>query len=89
MYGESAQDASWFYARKGTIDEVVHLSIVVDVVTESVRKGLMSELLQADDLVLMSEMMEGLREKFWKWKEEFESKGKTKVVVIGAQGEVF
>ena len=39
-------------------------------------------------------MMEGLREKFWKWKEAFESKGlkvnlgKTKVVVSGAEGEV-
>ena len=29
----------------------------------------MSEMLYVDDLVLMSEMMEGLREKFWKWKE--------------------
>ena len=44
-------------------------------VTESVRNGLMSEMLYADDLVLMSETMEGLREKFWKWKEAFESKG--------------
>ena len=42
---------------------------------ESVRNGLMSEMLCADDLVLMSETMEGLREKFWKWKEAFESKG--------------
>ena len=38
--------------------------------------------------------MEGLREKFWKWKEAFKSKGlkvnlgKTKVVVSGAEGEV-
>ena len=38
--------------------------------------------------------MEGLREKFWKWKETFEIKGqkvnlgKTKVVVSGAEGEV-
>ena len=48
----------------------------------------MSEMLYADDLVLTSEMMEGLREKFWKWKEAFESKGKTKVVVSGAEGEV-
>ena len=29
----------------------------------------MSEMLYADDLVLMSETMEGLREKFWKWKD--------------------
>ena len=68
--------------------------IAVDMVTESVRNGLMSEMLYADDLVLMSETMEGLREKFWKWKEAFESKGlkvnlgKTKVVVSGAEGEV-
>ena len=68
--------------------------IVVDMITESVRNGLMSEMLYADDLVLASETMEGLREKFWKWKEAFESKGlkvnlgKTKVVVSGAEGEV-
>ena len=38
-------------------------AIVVDVVTESVRNGLMSKM-----LVLTSETMEGLRGKFWKWK---------------------
>mgnify|MGYP001794951142 CR=1 FL=1 len=68
--------------------------IVVDVITENVRNGLMGEMLYADDLVLMSETMEGLREKFWKWKEAFESKGlkvkfgKTKVAVSRAEGEV-
>ena len=67
---------------------------MVDVVTDSVRNGLMSEMLYADDLVLMSETMEGLRKKLWKWKETFESKGlqvnlgKTKVVASGAEGEV-
>ena len=49
--------------------------IVVDVVMESVRNGLMSEMFYVDDLVLMSKMLEGLREKFWEWKEAFESKG--------------
>ena len=69
-------------------------AIVVDVIMESVRNGLMSEMLYADDLVLTSKTMEGLREKFWKWKEAFESRGlkvkleKTKVVVSGAEGEV-
>ena len=69
-------------------------AIVVDVITESVRNGLMSEMLYADDLVLTSKTMEGLNEKFWKWKEAFESKGlkvnlgKTKVVVSGAEGAV-
>jgi len=54
----------------------------------------MIEMLYADDLVLTDESMEGLRERFWKWKEAFESKGlkvnlgKTKVVVSGAEGEV-
>ena len=67
---------------------------MVDVVTENVRNGLMSEMFYADDLVLMSETVEGLREKFWKWEEAFESKGhmvnlgKTKVLVSGAEGEV-
>ena len=50
-------------------------AIVVNVVTESVRSGSMSEMLYADNLVLTSETMEGLREKFWKWKEAYESKG--------------
>ena len=69
-------------------------AIVVDMVTENVRNGLMSEMLYTDDLVLMSETMEGPRERFWKWKETFESKGlkvnlrKTKVVVSGVEGEV-
>ena len=37
--------------------------------------GLMCKMLYADDLVLTSETMEGPREKFWKWKEAFESRG--------------
>ena len=54
-------------------------AVVVGRVTESVRNGLMSEILFADDLVLTSETSERgrkkKREKFWKWKEAFESKG--------------
>ena len=52
---------------QGSVLSPLVFAIVVDVVTESVRNGLMSEMLYADDLVLMSETMEGLREKFWKW----------------------
>lgn len=79
---------------QGSVLSPLVFAIVVDVVTEEAREGLMYEMLYADDLVLMSETMEGLREKFWKWKEAFESKGlkvnlgKTKVVVSGAEGEV-
>ena len=69
-------------------------AIVVDLSMESARNGLMSEMLYEDDLVLTSETMEGLREKFWKWKAALESKGlkvnlrKSKVVVSAAEGEV-
>ena len=48
---------------------------MVDVVTQFAREGVLSELLYADDLVLMSETIEAHRNKFLKWKEAFESKG--------------
>ena len=38
-------------------------------------EGSLSELQHADDLVLMSETTEGLRNEFLKWKEAYESKG--------------
>ena len=50
-------------------------AVVVDVVIEFTREGALSELLYADDLVLMSETIEGLGNKFLKLKEPFESKG--------------
>ena len=40
-------------------------------------EGALSELLYADDLVMMSETIEGLRDMFINWKEAFESKGLT------------
>ena len=61
----------------------------IDVVTEFARGCALSELLFADDLVLMSETIEGHRDSFLKWKEAFECKGmkvnlgKTKVMVSG------
>ena len=51
------------------------IAVVVDFVTEFVRGGALSELLYADDLVLMSETIEGLWDKFRKWKEASVSKG--------------
>ena len=41
-------------------------AVVVDVVTELAREGVLSELLHADDFVLLSETIEGLRNKFLK-----------------------
>ena len=56
---------------------------------------LVNELLYADDLVLMSETTEDLKERFWNWKDALESKGlkvnirKTKLMVSGSEGELF
>ena len=50
-------------------------AVVVDVVTEFAREGALSELLYAVDLVLISETIEGFRERFLKLKEAFENKG--------------
>ena len=48
-------------------------TVVVDVVMEFARDGALSELLYADDLVLMSETIKRVKNKFIKWKETFES----------------
>ena len=59
----------------------------MDVVTEFAMEGALSELLYADDLVMMSETTDGLRNKFLERKEVFQSKylmvilGKTKMMV--------
>ena len=53
----------------------------------------MKEVLYPDDLVLMSEMMEGLKERFLKWKSALESKGlkvnleNTMMMMCGSEGE--
>ena len=51
------------------------IAVVVDVVNSLAREGVLSELLYADDLILMCETIEVLRYKFLKWKEAFESNG--------------
>ena len=69
--------------------QLFSFAVVVDVVTEFAREGALSEMLYADDIVLMSETIKRLRNKFIKWKEAFESKGlkvnpgKTKVMDSG------
>ena len=67
-------------------------AISVDVISENAREGLMNQILYADNLVLISESIENLKEKFFKWKEAFESKElkvnlkKTKAIVSGSKG---
>ena len=63
------------WMHQGSVLSPFIFAVVVDVVTEFVREGELIGLLYADDLVLMSETIEGLRNKFLKWKEDFESKG--------------
>ena len=50
-------------------------SLVLDVVTEFVIEGALSDLLYADGLFLMSETIKGLWDRFLKWMEAFDSKG--------------
>ena len=65
-------------------------AVVVDYVTKFAIDGALGELLHVDDLFLMSETIEGIRNKFLTWKKAFESKslkgnlGKTKVMVCGS-----
>ena len=77
---------------QGSVLSPLLFAIAVDVIVEEAREGLMYEILYADDLVIVSETMEELREKFKKWKEALERKGmkinlgKTKVMVSGSEG---
>ena len=78
---------------QGSVILSLIFAIVVDAVTEQARKGLLNEILYADDLVLMRENLEDLRERFQWWRGALESKGmktnirKTKIMVSGAEGE--
>ena len=69
-------------------------AIVVDVVTEHAREGLLNEILYADDLVMMSESLEDLRKRFQRCRSALEGKGlkvnaeKTKMMVSVKEGEI-
>ena len=60
---------------QGSVLSPLLFAIVVDVITENARRGVVNESLYADDLILMSETMEDLKERFWNWKNALESKG--------------
>jgi len=51
---------------QGSVLSPLLFSIVLDVNLENVKEGLMHEILYADDLVLISENMHDLKEKFYK-----------------------
>ena len=80
---------------QGSVLSPLFFAIVEDVITENARRGVVIELLYADDLVIMSEDMEDLKERFWNWKDALGSKSlkvntkETKVTVNGSEGEQF
>ena len=47
----------------------------MDVLTEDVRDGSLTELLYADDLVLCEEPLNEVMDKYWRWKNAVEGKG--------------
>ena len=55
------------WMHQGSVLSPCLLAVVVNVVKEFAREGVLSELLYADDLVMMSDTTEGLRNEFVKW----------------------
>ena len=53
---------------QGSVISPLIFATEVDAVTEQARKGLLNEILYADDLVLMSKNLEDLRERFQRWR---------------------
>ena len=80
---------------QGSVLSPLLFAKVIDEVRENVRKGWMKQILYVDDLILMGETMEELRENFDEWRQAFESKrmrvnlGKTKLMVSGMEEETF
>ena len=50
---------------QGSVLSPLLFAIVVDVITENAKRSVVNELLFADDLILVSETMEDLKERFW------------------------
>ena len=50
---------------QGSVLSPLLFAIVVEVFTEKARKSVVNKLWYEDDLVIMSETMEGLKERFW------------------------
>ena len=79
---------------QGSVLSPLLFPIIVDVITDKAR-GVFNELLNPDDLVLLSEVMEDIKERFWNWKDALEGKGlkfsirKIYIMVSGSERELF
>ena len=60
---------------QGSVLSPLIFAVVVDVMAEHAREGLLNEILYAYDLVLMNESLEDLRERFQRWRRALEGKG--------------
>ena len=75
--GSGTSDEFWVRVgvHQGSVLSPLIFAIVVDVMTEHAREGLLNEILYADDLVLTSESLEDLRERFRRWRSALEDQG--------------
>ena len=79
---------------QGSVLSPLIFAIVADVVTEHAREGLLNEILCANDLMLVRESLEDLRERFQRWRSALEGKGlkviveKPKMMASGTEGEI-
>ena len=60
---------------QGSVLSSLLFVIVMEIISTELRAGLPVELLYADDLILMAESEESLRDKIVKWKSGLEAKG--------------
>ena len=77
---------------QGSVLSPLLFAIVMDVVSEDARKGIMNKILYVGNLVLMSDSMEKLLKKFTKWKKSLQCKGMkvniNKTMVSGTEGQI-
>ena len=79
---------------QGSVLSPLIFAIVVDVLTEHAREGLLNEILYADDLELMSKSLDDLRERCQRWRSALKDKGlkvnvgKNKMMVSEMEGEI-
>ena len=79
----------------GSVRLSLLFAIVVDGAIEKARRGVINEVLNADELILMRETIKDLKERFCNWKEALKSKhlkvnmGKTKVMASESERELF
>ena len=60
---------------RGSVLSPLLFAIIVDVITNEIKEGMLQEILYADDVFLIAESMAELQETIYGWKSAHESKG--------------